>query len=286
MSHPNLNLWGANAWVLLFHDYYQSEPAGRVVPFLWGVAGNEPRKWAPHFLECLQRGCLEREVWEEEEFQLDKLDCWRDLESSGLGAVAVDCTCFIMLLWQWWPMLHPHSEKGTAEETHLKEVALMKSVEAHDRKDFLKGHVSPLGHAFSLLMFLSQLDPMIILSLGQLWCLLTQLTFQLNSCLIEIVQSLEDRVIAWFFLHLSNPVLDWEGRWMRWSTAKLGDRDSVPPLNLSTDPLGNGVHFQPHLHSSWGKITLASEKGSSLHRHSWSSGNWEEDMPPERVLTS
>ena len=30
--------------------------------------------------ECLQRGCLARVVLEEEEFQLDMLDCWRDLE--------------------------------------------------------------------------------------------------------------------------------------------------------------------------------------------------------------
>ena len=30
--------------------------------------------------ECLQRGCLAREVLEEEQFQLDELDCLRDLE--------------------------------------------------------------------------------------------------------------------------------------------------------------------------------------------------------------
>ena len=82
--------------------------------------------------------------------------------------------------------------------------------------------------------FLCFLASLILRSL-YLLCLLAQLSFQLNPCLIEILQSLEGWVIALFFLHLSTLSLMGEGGQMRGLTAKPG-HDPILQMSSSAAP--------------------------------------------------
>ena len=63
--------------------------------------------------ECHQRGDLVREVWWEEEFQLDEQDCWKALDQVvPLAQVQLWWLGHLCPVMWWMPMHHPCSKKG------------------------------------------------------------------------------------------------------------------------------------------------------------------------------
>ena len=80
--------------------------------------------------------------------------------------------------------------------------------------------------------------------------------------------------------------------WWRWGANKETDNEIGLERWFSSSELFHrasqkwGNTFNPISPSSRGKTTLVSEKGNNLYRHSWSSGNWVEEVPPKRVLMS
>ena len=130
-------------------------------------------------------------------------------------------------------------------------------------------------------MFLSKLDPMIIVSTGHNLCLLTQLTFQLNPCLIEIKQLLESWVNS---SYIWAPYSWWERRVDEGINSKTRSERWCSSSELFYKPLRNGNTLSTPPPPSWGKTTSASEKGSNLHRCSQSSGHWVEEIPWREYL--